>query len=410
MKALAGLRVVEISSERCALAGKLLADMGADVILVEPPGGDPLRNYPPFADDQSGCDRSLWWWHYHTSKRSVVLDLQSASDRDRFLSLISSADLLIEAEPSGRLAGMDLDYEDLKSDFPGLIFISITPFGRQSRNANAPATDLTLMAGSGQAWNCGYNDHSLPPVRPGTNHAYHTGCQFAVMAALTAYYHRINTGEGQFVDVSIHAASNICTEHAALCWLLAGEIVHRQTGRHAAVVPPSPEAQARCKDGRWVNVSTTPRSPSEFAAVLAWLRELDLDRDFPGTAFVAAGASLGAPITLDQYFADKEAAAILEAGRDALVRLAAAVDAQDFFLGMQRRNMPVGVINSPEEAFEDEHFRVRGFQVEVNHPEHGRSYRYPGAPYLFSKTPWEISHRAPLLGEHNTEIFGPNDE
>jgi crotonobetainyl-CoA:carnitine CoA-transferase CaiB-like acyl-CoA transferase len=406
MRALSGLRVVELSNERSAYAGKLLGDMGADVILVEPPGGDPARNYPPFVNDQPGPDRSLWWWHYNTSKRGIVLDLENAVDRERFKSLISSADVLIESEPNDRLAKLGLDYEDLRLACENLIFVSITPFGRQSENANAPVTDLTLLAGAGPVWSCGYDDHALPPVRPGANHGYHTGCHFAVMSALTALYHRMMTGEGQFVDVSMHAASNISTEHATYCWLLAGETVQRQTGRHAAVLTPSPNAQIQCKDGRWVNVSTTPRSPAEFTAVLAWLGELGIDRKFPQTACLELGASRKTPLTLDLYYSDKQAAAMIDAGREALVFLASTVTAQDFFLGMQQRGMPVGVINSAEEAFEDEHFRARGFQVEVEHPEHGRSFRYPGAPYRFSATPWEISRRAPRLGEHDTEVLG----
>ena len=104
MSALTGLRIIELASEPIALAGKLLADMGADVILVEPPGGDPCRNYPPFLDDQPGKDRSLFWWHYHTSKRGVVIDLDEPSGRDRFRALIATSDVLLEAEPRARLA------------------------------------------------------------------------------------------------------------------------------------------------------------------------------------------------------------------------------------------------------------------------------------------------------------------
>src|SRR5579872_2303346 len=109
MTALTGVRVIELASERIAFAGKLLADMGADVILVEPPGGDPARHYPPFADDVADPERSLWWWHYHTSKRGVVLDLAAAADRARLEALVAGADILIESEPEGRLARLGLD-------------------------------------------------------------------------------------------------------------------------------------------------------------------------------------------------------------------------------------------------------------------------------------------------------------
>ena len=95
MSALEGYRVLELASERVAFAGKLLADMGADVILIEPPGGDPSRGYPPFVDDEPGVDRSLWWWHYHTSKRGIVLDLDRPEDRGRLSALAAGADILV---------------------------------------------------------------------------------------------------------------------------------------------------------------------------------------------------------------------------------------------------------------------------------------------------------------------------
>ena len=103
-QALAGVRVIEISNERIAFAGKLLANMGADVILVEPPGGDPARGYPPFVDDQPGPERSLWWWHYHTSKKGVVLDLETPEGRAGFEQLAVGADILLESSPSAASA------------------------------------------------------------------------------------------------------------------------------------------------------------------------------------------------------------------------------------------------------------------------------------------------------------------
>ena len=109
MTALTGLRVLELSNERIAFAGKLLGDMGADVVLIEPPGGDPARRYAPFLDDMPGDDRSLWWWHYNTSKRGIVLDLDDAHDRRRFEQLVTTADILLEAEPRTRLGKLGID-------------------------------------------------------------------------------------------------------------------------------------------------------------------------------------------------------------------------------------------------------------------------------------------------------------
>ncbi|HXQ14179.1 MAG TPA: CoA transferase [Caulobacteraceae bacterium] len=405
MSALAGVRVVELASERIAFAGKLLADMGADVILVEPPGGDPARGYPPFLDDTPGPDRSLWWWHYHTSKRGVVIDLESAEGRARFKALMAETDVLLESEPAGRLARLGLDYDDLRQVRGDLIFVSMTPFGRGSRNDDAPVTDLTILAGAGPAWSCGYDDHALPPVRGGGGQGFHTACHFAALSALTALLYRASSGEGQFIDVSMHGASNVTTEAASYSWLVARQTVQRQTGRHAAAVPTQ-GTQMLCKDGRWVNTGVPPRSPAEFGYILGWLRELGLEEGFPDAIFLEIGAAMPKPITYDLIGVDAEATAIFSAGREALALIAENVSAYDYFIGFQRRGIAVGVIYSPEEAFEDEHFRARGFQTAVTHEDLGRSFRYPGAPYQLPASPWRISRRAPKLGEHDRDILG----
>ena len=155
MTALDGLRVIELSNERGALAGKLLADMGAEVVVVEPPDGDRTRSYEPFLRDEPGPERSLYWWHYNTSKLGVSLDLDAEHDRGRLRQLLESADVLIECEEPGRLASLGLDPASLQAAAPRLVYVSITPFGAQSTSENEATTDLTVLAGGGPVWNCG---------------------------------------------------------------------------------------------------------------------------------------------------------------------------------------------------------------------------------------------------------------
>ena len=403
MTALAGLRVVELAREPIAWAGKLLADMGADVILAEPPGGDPMRAYPPFLDDQPGPDRSLYWWHYHTSKRGVVLDLDDAAGQARFHALIATADVLLEAEPRHRLAALGLDYDDLVAIKPNLIHVAVTPYGRNDPKSDLPYTDLTLMAASGPPWSCGYDDHALPPVR-GPLQGYHTASHFAAMAVLTALLHRGAAGVGQFVDVSMTAASNVCTEGASYSWLVAGLTVQRQTGRHASVSPSS-ETQQLCADGRYVNTGVPPRKPAEFAALDAWLAALGLEAELPEAVFLKMGASWSGLFDLSKLGVDDEVTAVFSAGREALKLIASKIPAQDFFIGCQRAGLAVGVVNAPEEAFEDAHFKERGFHAAVRHEDLDRDIAYPGAPYVFARSPWAIARRAPKLGEHDADVF-----
>ncbi len=401
--ALGGLRVVELSNEKSAFAGKLLADMGADVILVEPPGGDPARGYGPFLDDQAGDDRSLSWWHYNTSKRSLVLDLATDAGRTTLRKLAATADVVLEAEPPGRLAALGLDYADLSRDKRDLIHCSITPFGRSGPRKDELATDLTVLAAGGPAWMNGYDDHSLPPVRGLGNQGWATGCHYAVMSILTAVLYRGVSGEGQHLDVSLHAAANITTEAGSYCWLVARQTVQRLTGRHASVTPTL-GSQMQCADGKYVNTGVPPRKPVEFARLLAWLRSLGLEEKLPEAVFLEMGAKRES-IDLSRLGQDEELTAIFGAGREAMNFVASQVGAYEFFIGAQRAGLAAGAIFSPEEAFEDPHFRARGAHVEVHHPEHGRSFRYPGAPYRLEKGAWRISRRAPRLGEHTAEVL-----
>lgn len=401
--ALEGLRVVELSNERSAWAGKLLADMGAEVIVVEPPAGDPMRGYGPFLDDQPGPERSLYWWHYNTSKLGVTLDLLDPADKLRFTRLIANADLFIEAEDPGHLESLGLSYRELCELREDLIAVSITPFGRADPRSLEPATDLTVLAGGGPVWNCGYDDHTLPPVRGGGNQGYHTACHYAVMSALVALLVRDQTGIGQHIDVNMHAAANVTTEAGSYDWLVAGSTVKRQTGRHAAGSPTLP-TQIACADGRHVNTGVPPIRPPHFRELHNWMKELDLAAEFPEAFLLDLGAEREF-IDLSKIATDPELQAIFGAGREAQNLVASRLSATDFFIGSQQRGLPVGAIYSPDEVMDDPHFAARGFRVEVEHPELGRSFVYPGAPYRLEASPWRIGRRAPMLGEHNQMIF-----
>tara|TARA_B100001123_G_scaffold264194_1_gene294216 strand:- start:3604 stop:4770 length:1167 start_codon:yes stop_codon:yes gene_type:complete len=380
-------------------AGKLLADMGAEVIKVERPEGDPTRAYPPFLDDEPGLERSLYFWHYNTSKLSVTLDLTNSVDRKRLSTLIDGTDILIQ---SGEV-GADLEYAVLQKTNAGLIMVTLSPFGQEMPRQEEAATDLTILAGGGPVWNCGYDDHSLPPVRGGGNQGYHTASHFAVMSALVALLYRDETDKGQHIEVNAHAAANVTTEAGTYTWLVAQETVERQTGRHAAVNPSMP-VQVLCKDGRYVNTGIPPRRPDSFSAVCEWLETLGLTEEFLEFPLLEQG-SKRARFDMSMLQQDQELMAIFGAGRSAMNFLASRLTAYEFFVGGQQRGFQTGIIYSPEEVLEDPHFIERGFPVEVEHPELARTFTYPGAPYQFHGTPWRIRRRAPLLGEDNGHVF-----
>ena len=403
MQALDDLRVIELCDERGAWAGKLLADMGADVIKIEPPEGDATRGYEPFADDVPDSEQSLYFWYYNTSKRSVVIDLSTRKGQADFRRLVESADIVIDTDDKGELEELGLDYEDFAEDNPDLIWASITPFGRNSVRSQEVHTDLTLAANGGFSWMNGYDDHSLPPVRGGGPQAWHTGCHYAFMGILVALLERNQSDQGQFIDVNINASINVTTEAGSYVWLVGHDTVQRQTGRHAGVSPSMP-SQLECADGRYVNTGVPPRRPAEFGLVHKWLEEEGLLDEFLEAPLLLAGAALES-FSLAEAMVDEEKQAIFGAGRDAFNLIASRIPAYEFFKKGQEYGFQVGIIHSPEEALEDPHFVDRGMQREVHHETIDRTITYPGAPYKLSKGGWNITRRPPHLGEHTDEIL-----
>ena len=401
--ALAGLRILELCDESGVFAGKLFADMGADVIKVEPPGGDPTRLYAPFLDDEPNPERSLWFWHYNTSKRSITLNLDDPEGVALFRRLAAGADVVIETEPPGRMAELGLDYPDLSAANESLIMISITPFGRNGPRSGEQATDLTLAASGGFAWSTGYDDHSLPPIVPGGNNAYQTGSHFAFMTGLVALLHRETSGRGQHIDVNIHAAVNVTTEAASYEWLVARQTVQRVTGRHASVKPGPRPINYPAKDGIWVSTTPLVRRPDVVEKLRDWLDELGILESFDERETLEEAVHADTPSV---FSADPAAIRRSQAITSAQVWVAKHVSAHEFFTGGQQRGFQVAILYSPEEVFDDPHFRARGFGVSVEHPELSREITYPGAPYPLPRSPWRIRSRAPQLGEHNAAVFG----
>lgn len=164
-------------------------------------------------------------------------------------------------------------------------------------------------------------------------------------------------------------------------------------------------SQIMCGDGRMVNSGLPPRRGDDYRRMLMWLDEIGGREQFPEYPFLEIGAGQER-IDLSKIQTDPEVAAIFGAGRECVNYIASKLSAFEFFTGAQERGFQVGIIYSPEEVMEDPHFKARGFPVEVEHPEHGHTFTYPGAPYAFGKSRWAIERRAPLLGEDTKAVLG----
>ena len=403
---LSGLKVIEFTDEIAPWAGKLLAEMGADVVRIEPIEGSKTRWYEPFLDDTPDPEQSLFFWHYNVRKRSVALDIETKAGRDLFIRLVADADILIEDQAPGKMAELGNAYDTLSQENDSLVHAAITPFGQSGPRATEPATDLTLLAGSGPAWSCGYDDHELPPIRGGGGQGYHTASHWAVISILTAIIAKEQIGRGQFIDINASAASNVSTEAASYTWLVAQETVQRQTGRHAGVRPSSP-TQVQAADGRWINSGVPARQGKDFQKTYDWLVDEGLVEQFPEAPLLQLGGEREGFLNLGAISSgeDEEGAAIFAAGRAAMVLLIKSLPAYEYFTKAQERGFQCGIIYSPEEVVQDPHFAARGFPLNIEHPELGRSFTYPGVPYKFLGSPCEIKTRPPFLGEHTRDIM-----
>ena len=391
---LTGLRVLELTGETAQFCGKLMADLGADVIKIEPPGGQENRNIGPFLDDEPHPERSLHFWHYNTSKRGVTIDITKPEGQELFRKLAANAGLVLESLPAGRLAKLGLGYEILSATNPGLIMCSVTPFGQDGPWRDYQTSDLLHLAAGGQMASSGYDTEDVPdapPIAPGGGNAWHIASHYAYIGILAALYHRDFTGEGQYIDVSVHEACSLTTEGAIAIYLSTGEVVRRHTGRHASP-DMSPVIQHATNDGGYIN---TTRSGSNLTTarvkILAeWMDSYGLAQDlldekFQDPAVVAQS---------DQHFA-----AVLK-------NFFANMPLVEAYEGGQELNFPWGAVRTMDEIVGDPHLGDRDFFVSVEHPELGREFTYPGPAAIYNGSPWRIYRRAPLIGEHNDEILG----
>jgi len=388
---LAGLRVLELADEKGQFCGKLLGDLGADVVKIEPPGGEACRNVGPFLDDMPHPERSLAFWYYNTSKRGITLNLGTADGQSLFRRLAAGADVVLETFRPGHLAGLGIGYDTLSQYNSGLVMCALTPFGQTGPWRDYMSADLLHMAAGGQMASCGYDDiPGAPPIAPGGGNAWHMGGHYAYMGIMAALVFRSVSGQGQFVDTSIHEACALTTEAAIANWVYRGEVLQRQTGRHHAPAN-SPRTQFLAKDGKYVCALVAGRlNPKHVKDLAALMEPYGMEAD------------LKDPKYQDQKVILENQTHIID---NVVANFIASLPADEVYHAAQDRGFTWASVRAPEDLLSDEHLKDRDFWKQVEHPELGRSFTYPGEAAIYNGTPWRISRRAPLIGEHNVAIY-----
>ena len=386
-------RVLDLCDERGLLAGKILADMGADVVQVEPLGGSPARNVGPFHGDDPNPEKSLFWWAYAANKRSITLDLENRDGQDLLRKLVAKSDFLIESFAPGYLENLGLDYGQLSAINPRLVMVSITPFGQDGPYSNYQASDIVGMALGGFMYLTGDDDRA--PVRISFPHFYLHGGAAGATAAMLAHTYRVTSGQGQYVDVSCQQAVAKTLAHAPQIWDIEGAIlkrmgVYRQTSGENRVRINWP-----CKDG-YVNYMVQGGTVAySTRALLAWMKEdrfdtsdldaIDWEKMGYGAITPELMAQLGGP--LGDFFRGHTRAELVQGSLDRRILL-----------------FPVA---TPSALEGHPQLDARGYFRELDHPELKESVRYPGA-FIKSGDGSDIAgvyRRPPLIGEHNIQIY-----
>ncbi len=393
--ALDGIRVLDLSTPLAEITGRVLADLGAEVIKVEPPGGCAARFTAPFEKGREGdAEGSLFWRTYGLGKKSVVLDTDDADDRARLLELVRGADILIESSTPGEMQARGFDYETLEAENPALLYVSVTPFGQTGPDAKAPAVDLTLSAAGGLMNLQG--DKDRPPVPVGYPDTSHHGAVQAAADVCSALYSRNHDGRGQHLDVSCQAAVLWTLLFANGYPILTGENQPGSGDKRAeaqelipGVVVPD---RAHCKDGFVVmTLVLGDVGAKSWGAMMQWASE--------------AGA-------IDEDLAQHDWSVmfdLLMGGKISPPDIQRAYDQFVAFLGTQTKveiqqralegKWLLGPVWTTADLLGDPQLASRDFFQDVGGDTH------PGPFLRMSGTPIELKP-SPQLGEHQTLVDG----
>ena len=389
---LSNYRVLDLSDERGHLAGRILADLGADVIKIEPPAGDPLRQRAPHPSPEARAQgASCAWLAGNAGKRSHVLDLAgSEADRTAFVALAATADVVLESGRAGRLEAWGLTHAELvaalPADHPGLVLCAISPFGQTGPYAGFEGHDLVCVAMGGNASVTG--DPQRPPVACGLPTAYmHAGPE-AALGILLALWARPELGEGQAVDVSL--------QECQLASLMTG------AGQYALAPGPRPRTGSRtggtreiwrCRDG-WISYGLRggPARAANLAATVAYMAESDMAPDWLQAMDWA------------QYSPRNLAPGELEQLETAFGDFFAGRTMRELYDQALRRRILLAPCNDAREILNQPQLRHRGFFERVDYPELGLSLEHPAFFARSSLGGLGLRRGAPALGAHSAEI------
>src|SRR5688572_29382756 len=372
---LPGVRVLDLTSSMGALCGKLLGDMGMDVIKIEPPQGDSARSEPPFAKGHAHREGSLRFAYLNAGKRSITLDITKRHGKRLLLRLMKSADIVVETFAPGFLASHNLSYSNLIETQNKLILVSLTGFGQDGPYAHFEAPDIVGTAMGGLLYISG--DPKMAPCNPPETQSYYYTSLFAAYGITLALWQRETRGIGAYIDASVQASMAL-HEHVAFNYSAEGRVMKRAGSQHQHNAPAN---LFKCKNG-YIALFVTQNHWAIFLKVFEdHPKELDDPKWINSNLRRANADYINAQVTSFTSRVLKEDLAEL----------------------MQKNGIPGLPVNSPSDFMNDSHIRARGFFGNVTHPVLG-SFQQAGGPFMVDGQR-SAPLPAPLLGQQNDEVF-----
>jgi crotonobetainyl-CoA:carnitine CoA-transferase CaiB-like acyl-CoA transferase len=388
-------RVLDFTTERGLLCGQILADLGADVIKIEPPGGAPVRRLPPFFKDEAGPERSIYWWAYNRNKRGITLNLDNVEGCDIVRRLAASADFVIESENPGYMAGRGLGYRELSAINPKIVYVSITPFGQDGPKASYADSDLIVMAAGGVL--ILYGDEDRPPIRMSVPQAYLHASADAAAAALIAFYERLNSGVGQQIDVAAQESVGLAAQSTPLAAPIGAEETRRMAGG-AKIGPLRVPLVWQAKDGQISCVFL-------FGTALGVFTRRFVDYLYEHGACEKAMREKDWIAYGDQLLTGKEPIEEYERIKSVVAEFFRSKTKAELFEIARQNNFLIAPVATIDDVLENPQFIAREYWQKLENPETGITLRYPGPFAKFSVKPITYRRRPPTLGEHNREIL-----
>lgn len=390
-------RILDLTDEKGHLCGRILGDMGADVIKVEPPGGDSARRNGPFYHDEPHPEKSLPWFYANANKRGITLNLTTVAGRTIFKQLAEQADLIVESFRPGYMEELGLDYSSLARVKPDIILTSISPFGKSGPYAHYKVTDLVAVSMGGMAYIFGDEDRA--PVRISAPQAYFLGSQHAAIGSLFALYHRELTGDGQHVDVSIQEAIVYSLIYCLPIWEHR-KLARMRSGSFYSTPRPLPLGTLkarrlfRCQDGEVAMVfhGGNRAAINSSRAILAWANE-------EGYALKLRSYDWEA------WSSDKVEQSEQEMIESEISPFLLTKTKSELFEEAVKRRLLIAPVFTAADLPHNPQLAFRDFWLKVFHPELNDTLTYPGPSVKIARCPQQIHRRAPTTGEHNREIY-----